>query len=75
MADKPKNHQKRWSEDDDKYLIVNYAAGASIDLIAKELDRTVISVLSRLTNSGLVEFDRKANAYYRVRALLYKFDK
>jgi hypothetical protein len=70
---KPSNHQKRWSEDDEKYLIVNYAAGVNIDLIAKVLDRTTVSVLSRLSLSGLVEFDKKANAYYSVRALLYQF--
>ena len=68
---KPANHNKRWNEVDDKYLLVNFASGAAIDLIARELNRTVISVLSRLTNSGLVEYDKKENAYYKVRAMLY----
>lgn len=74
MATKPANHNKRWSEDDEKYLLINYAAGAAIDLIAKQLNRTVISVLSRLANNDLVEYDKKKNAYYKVRALLYQFE-
>lgn len=70
---KPTNHNKRWSEEDEQFLIINYAAGVAIDLIAKELNRTVISVLSRLSDNKLVEYDKKANAYYSVRALLYRF--
>jgi chromosome condensin MukBEF MukE localization factor len=70
---KPANHNKRWSETDEKYLVTNYASGASADLIARELNRTVVSVLGRLATLGLVEFDKKENAYYRVRAKLYQF--
>jgi hypothetical protein len=74
MADKkPANHQKRWTEVDDEYVLVNYAAGAAIDLIATHLNRTPVSVLGRLAIKGLVEFDKSEKAYYRVRALLYKF--
>lgn len=70
---KPKNHQKRWSNEDEKFLIINYAAGTSMDLVASKLNRTLVSVLHRLTLAGLVEYDKKANAYYSVRALLYQF--
>jgi len=74
MADKkPANHQKRWTEADDEYVLVNYAAGAAIDLIATHLNRTPVSVLGRLATKGLVEFDKSEKAYYRVRALLYQF--
>jgi hypothetical protein len=70
---KPTNHHKRWSENDDKFLMLNYAARVSVDLIAQALNRTPVSVLHRLTLSGLVEFDRSEKAYYSVRAKLYQF--
>jgi len=70
---KPANHQKRWSEDDEQYLVINYAAGVNVDLIANVLNRTTVSVLGRLATKGLVEFDKTANAYYKVRALIYQF--
>jgi len=70
---KPTNHHKRWIEDDDKFLMLNYAAKVSVDLIAQALNRTPVSVLHRLTLSGLVEFDRAEKAYYSVRAKLYQF--
>lgn len=74
MADKkPSNHQKRWAAADEEYLLINYAAGAAIDLIATHLNRTPVSVLGRLATKGLVEFDKSEKAYYKVRALLYKF--
>ena len=70
---KPASHNKRWSAADEEYLLINYAAGVSTDCIANVLGRTVVSVLHRLSLKGLIEFDKKANAYYRVRALVYQF--
>ncbi len=70
---KPSNHNKRWDHEDEKYLILQYAAGVSLDCIAKTLNRTLVAVLGRLAVHGLVEFDKKAKAYYTVKALLYQF--
>jgi len=70
---KPSNHNKRWSDEDVNFLIINYAAGADIHLIANELNRTVVSILHRLKQNGLVEFDKSEKAYFSVRAKLYQF--
>ena len=71
--DKPVNHNKRWSSDDEKDLLVKFASGKPLDLIADELGRTVVSILHRLSLNELVEFDREKNAYYTVPTLLYQF--
>ena len=71
---KPENHQKRWSVEEEQALVYNYAAGTAIDLIAKVMGRTEVSILQRLTQLGLVTFNRADNAYYTMPALLYKFE-
>ena len=69
----PGNHNKRWSDDDVSTLISMYAAGVAPSIIADELERTVVSVLAKLTEYGLVYFDKKENAYFTIPAMLYRF--
>ena len=69
----PAKHQKRWSEEDIGVMVLLYAKGTPIPLIAENLERTEISILHRLSMLGLVEFNRSRNAYYTVPTLLYQF--
>ena len=73
MADKPKKHHKKWSTEDSSKLLIAYASGASIEVIADQMERTVVAVLHQLSKVGLIEYDKEENAYFRVRALMYQF--
>lgn len=71
---KPSNHNKRWSPTDDTALILGYAQGTGLEVMADKLGRTVVSILHRLSLNGLVKFDPKENAYMTVPTVLYKFN-
>ena len=70
---KPANHNKRWTDEDQLTLIVEFAKGTQIADIATVLGRTEVSVLGRLAEFDLVEFRRDEQAYYTVPTCLYAF--
>jgi len=72
-AAKPANHNKRWTDEDQQTLIVEFAKGTQIVDIASVLGRTEVSVLGRLVEFDLVEFRRDEQAYYTVPTCLYTF--
>lgn len=72
-AKNPPNHQKRWTDDDEKTMLQLYAAGSTINVIANVLGRTVISVLHRLSINHIVMFNKEHNAYFTVPTLVYQF--
>ena len=69
----PPNHQKRWTDADEKTMLQLYAAGSTIDIIANVLGRTVVSVLHRLSLNHIVMFNKEHNAYFTVPTLVYQF--
>jgi hypothetical protein len=72
-ATKPVNHQKRWTQDDEQKMILSYAGGVSPEFIAQQLGRTTVSILGRLSEHGLVKFDKAEDAYFTVPVKLYQF--
>jgi len=73
MADKPSNHNKRWTQEEEAAAIIEFAKGTQIVDIASVLGRTEVSVLGRLVEFDLVEFRRDEQAYYTVPTCLYAF--
>jgi len=72
-ADKPANHNKRWTQIDEQQLILGYAGGSSPEFIAKQLERTTVAVLGRLAEFGLVKYNASEDAYFTVPTKLYQF--
>ena len=72
-ATKPTNHQKRWTPADEQKMILSYAGGVSPEFIAQQLGRTTVSILGRLSEHGLVKFDKTEDAYFTVPVKLYQF--
>jgi hypothetical protein len=72
-VDKPTNHNKRWMPADEQRMILSYAGGVSPEFIAKQLGRTTVSILGRLSEHGLVKFDKTEDAYFTVPVKLYQF--
>ena len=70
---KPVNHQKRWTQVDEQKMILSYAGGVSPEFIAQQLGRTTVSILGRLSEHGLVKFDKTEDAYFTVPVKLYQF--
>lgn len=70
---KPTNHNKRWNQEDEQILIIEFAKGSQISNIAAKLCRTEVSVLGRLADHDLVEFRKDEKAYYTMPTCLYSF--
>lgn len=72
-TENPPNHKKHWTDEDEKTMLQLYAAGSNINIIAKVLGRTVVSVLHRLSLNHVVMFNKQHNAYFTVPTLVYQF--
>lgn len=73
LLDKPKNHNKRWTKEEEKRLILNYSRGSSPEYIAIELQRTTISILSRLADFDIIEYNKDEEAYFTIPTKIYQF--
>ena len=69
---KPLKHNARWTNKDNTKLVTMFATGSDPDTMAKELNRTVHSILDQLHKNGILSFDKINDTYYTKPVAYYK---
>jgi len=62
----PAKHHTEWSSEDKEFLRVQFEGGAAINDLAFALERTKSSILGRLAQMGLVQWDNEVKQYFKI---------